>query len=278
MAGMELAMTTPPTERGRNAYTAIILKIFQDRYTLGDDSVPFDREDIPSAAEALGIDVPKNLGDVVYTFRSRSPLPDEIQSLSGPGRMWVINPAGAGRYRFDLIPEIDLTPSQNLVVTKIPDATPGVIDQYSLGDEQSLLARLRYNRLIDLSTGLTCYSLQNHFRTAVPGIGQIEVDEIYIGIDREGAHYVIPIQAKNRRDSLSVVQIEQDYAMCRSRFPLLIAKPIGTQFVDDRTVAMFEFERSSEGVRVASERHYRLVDPEEISQEDLVSYRQRLFG
>ena len=265
-------MTTPPTGRGRNTYTEIILKIFQDRYAPGDDSVPFTRDDIPSAAEMLGVEVPRNLGDVIYTFRSRSPLPDEIQSLAGPGRMWVIRPAGPGRYQFDLVPEIDLTPSQNLAVTKIPDATPGVIEQYSLGDEQSLLARLRYNRLIDLATGLTCYSLQNHFRTAVPGIGQIEVDEIYIGIDREGAHYIIPIQAKNRGDSLSIVQIEQDYAMCNSRFPLLIAKPIGTQFVDDRTVAMFEFERSNEGIRVASERHYRLVEPEELSQDDIIPF------
>lgn len=271
-------MTNPPAERGRNTYTAIILKIFEDGHAHGAESIPFERDDIPSAAEALGLEIPKNLGDVVYTFRYRSPLPNEIQSLADPGKMWVINPAGPGRYRFDLVHEVDLSPSQRLTVTKVPDATPGVIERYSLGDEQSLLARLRYNRLIDLATGLTCYSLQNHFRTAVPDIGQIEVDEVYIGIDREGAHYIIPVQAKSRKDSLSIVQIEQDYAMCRSRFPLLIAKPIGTQFVDDRTVAMFEFERSDEGIRVASERHYRLVEPEELSQEDLINYRQRLFG
>ena len=271
-------MTNRPGGRRRNAYAAIILKIFQDRHKPSDESVPFDRVDIPVAAESLGIEVPKNLGDVVYTFRSRSPLPDEIQSLATPGRMWVIHSAGAGRYQFDLVPAIDLSPRENLAVTKVPDATPGIIDIYALGDEQSLLARLRYNRLIDLATGLTCYSLQNHFRTSVRGIGQIEVDEIYVGIDREGAHYIIPVQAKSQKDSLSIVQIEQDYAMCRSRFPSLIAKPIGTQLIDDRTVAMFEFVQSDEGVRVASERHYKLVEPEELSEEDLISYRQRLFG
>ncbi len=190
--------TNLPSRRGRNRYTAIILKIFQDRYTTGDESVPFRREDIQIAAETLNVDLPRNLGDVIYTFRYRSPLPEEIQSLAGPGRMWIIRPAGAGSYQFDLVLEVDLSPNRNLSVTKVPDSTPGVIERYALGDEQSLLARLRYNRLIDLATGLTCYSLQNHFRTSVPGIGQIETDEIYVGIDRDGVHYIIPVQAKSR--------------------------------------------------------------------------------
>ena len=275
MAGMGLVMTGSPRP---NRYTTIILKIFQDRYKPGDESVPFKREDIQEAAEALNIGLPKNLGDVVYTFRYRAPLPQDIQSLAGPGRMWIIRPAGQGSYRFDLVPAVDLRPSQNLAVTKIPDSTPGIIELYSLGDEQSLLARLRYNRLIDLATGLTCYSLQNHFRTSVPGIGQIETDEIYVGIDRDGRHYILPIQAKGRRDSLNIVQIEQDYAMCESRFPLLIAKPLGTQFIDDQTVAIFEFERSEGIVRVVSERHYRLVEPEDLTEEDILNYRNRLFG
>ncbi len=270
-------MTTPPGRRSPNRYTAIILKIFQDRYKSGDSVVPFRREDIQEAAVALNIEPPKNLGDVVYTFRYRVPLPSEIQSLAGGDSMWIIRPTGSGRYQFDLVPTVDLKPSRNLAVTKVPDSTPGIIDLYSLGDEQSLLARLRYNRLIDLATGLTCYSLQNHFRTHVPTMGQIETDEIYVGIDRVGRHYIVPVQAKSRGDSLNIVQIEQDYAMCASRFPLLIAKPLGTQFIDDQTVAIFEFERSERVVKVASERHYRLVDPDELTEDDILTYRQRLL-
>jgi len=41
---------------------------------------------------------------------------------------------------------------------------------YALGDEQALLAKLRYNRLLDIFTGVVCYSLQNHLRTNVPGM------------------------------------------------------------------------------------------------------------
>ncbi len=71
-----------------------------------------------------------------------------------------------------------------------------------MNDEQALLAKIRYNRLIDIFTGITCYSLQNHLRTTVPNIGQVEIDEIYIGIDKRGAHYILPAQAK---ESLTIL-------------------------------------------------------------------------
>jgi hypothetical protein len=72
--------------------------------------------------------------------------------------------------------------------TKVPDSTPGVIAMYALSDEQALLAKLRYNRLIDIFTGVACYSLQSHLRTSVRTLGQVETDEIYIGLDKRGAH------------------------------------------------------------------------------------------
>ena len=30
-------------------------------------------------------------------------------------------------------------------------------------------------------------------------MGQIEIDELYIGMDKRGCHYVIPVQAKRRQ-------------------------------------------------------------------------------
>ena len=63
----------------------------------------------------------------------------------------------------------------DIAAIKIPDATPEIIAAYALGDdEQALLAKVRYNRLIDIFLGLTTYSLQNHLRTYVAGMGQIE--------------------------------------------------------------------------------------------------------
>ena len=160
--------------------------------------------------------------------------------------------------------------------TKVPDATPGLVAMYRLDDEQALLAKLRYNRLIDIFTGVTCYSLQNHLRTFLAGIGQVETDELYIGVDKKGRHYVFPVEAKGGSDWLDVVQIEQDFALCASKFPDLICKPIGAQFMEGGVIALFEFESTSDGVKIASEEHYQLVSSEEVTPELLMSYQERL--
>lgn len=54
-----------------------------------------------------------------------------------------------------------------MMETKIPNATPAIIAMYALSDEQALLAKVRYNRLVAVFTGVTCYSLQSHLRTAI---------------------------------------------------------------------------------------------------------------
>lgn len=156
---------------------------------------------------------------------------------------------------------------------KVPDATPGIVAQYALNDEQALLTKLRYNRLIDIFTGLTCYSLQNHLRQGVRGLGQVETDEVYVAINRRGAHSVIPVQAKSGRDHMSVVQIEQDFALCAQEFAALICRPIGAQFMANDVIALFEFVVGDEGVVVRDERHYKLVPPDEITADDLTTYR-----
>lgn len=65
---------------------------------------------------------------------------------------------------------------------------------------------------------MTCYSLQIHLRTAIPEMGQVETDEIYLGRDKKTAHYVFPVQAKGGKDKLNIVQIEQDFAVALSVF------------------------------------------------------------
>ncbi len=64
--------------------------------------------------------------------------------------------------------------------------------------------------------------------------------------------------------------------MCREKFPGLIYLPIASQFMENDLIALFQLEETAEGIRVAIEKHYRLVPPEEISTEDLASYRNRL--
>jgi hypothetical protein len=259
----------------KNRYSQIIEEIFSKYFRKGLKEILFERSDIISSAKKLRIKLPKNIGDVLYSFRYRTPLPHSIIEKAPKGFEWIIRPAGRGRYKFVLATESAIAPSKILAETKIPDATPGVISKYKLNDEQALLAKLRYNRLIDIFTGLTCYSLQNHLRTTVPNMGQVETDEIYIGIDKRGAHYVIPVQAKGGTDKIGIVQIEQDLAVCETKFPGLICRSIAAQFMEEDLIALFECERTEEGIRVSGEKHYKLVNPEQLTEEELEAYRKR---
>jgi hypothetical protein len=225
-------------KRGQNRYSTIIEAIFLRKFNEGETEVLFSRDDFVQMAQKLGIKIPKNLGDIVYSFRYRTELPESIAQKAPEGKHWIILPHGRGNYRFALANIPRIFPSEILVEIKIPDSTPGVIAKYAINDEQALLAKLRYNRLIDIFTGLTCYSLQNHLRTTVINMGQVETDEIYIGVDKRGAHYVIPVQGKGGTDKIGVVQIEQDIAMCAEKYPNLICRPIASQFIRDNLIAL----------------------------------------
>jgi hypothetical protein len=261
--------------REQNRYAAIIEKIFATKFKRGMREVDFEREDLERVARKLGVRLPKNLGDLVYSFRYRTPLPESVRRTAVPGEAWIIRPAGKARYRFALVVDRPIAPSDSLTTTKVPDSTPGVIAKYALSDEQALLARVRYNRLVDIFTGIACYSLQNHLRTTVSGMGQVETDEVYIGVDKKGVQYVLPVQAKGGKDKLSIVQVEQDLAVCAEKFPSLICRAVGAQFMPNDVIALFEFEKGDQAIGVASERHYKLVPPEEVTDEDLRAYQQR---
>jgi len=263
-------------ERPPNRYLRLLERIFLSQYVEGAREVVFHREDIARAAEQLNLKLPSNVGDVIYSFRYRQDLPHSITSRAPKGEEWIILPAGRSRYRFAATALSTIFPASGLVETKVPDATPGLISMYALNDEQALLAKLRYSRLIDIFTSLTCYSLQSHLRTTVRSMGQVETDEIYVGIDKKGVHYVIPVQAKGGADRLSIVQIVQDCAMGAMKFPTLTCLPVAAQFMENQVIALFAFDTTNTLPAILSERHYRLVPPDQMTPEDLEAYRARI--
>ena len=261
--------------RGTTRYSQLIVRVFFDNYSDGATRVEFDREELIAAAEKIGIALPKNLGDVIYSVRYRTPMPDQIVETAPDGLVWVIRGTGPGRYRFECVPLAFIEPTGGFAITKIPDSTPGIIETYRQSDEQALLAKLRYNRLIDLFLGLTCYSLQNHLRTTVPDMGQVETDEVYMGLDKRGAHYVVPVQAKGGADKLSTVQIEQDFELCAHRFAEAICVPVAAQFMGDDKIALFSFEMQNGHPAIGQERHYRLVPSSDLSADEIAEYGRR---
>jgi len=256
-----------------NRYDQILEKIFFDRYSSGDQAVSFVREDLEDAASALNIDLPKNLGDVIYAVRFRTPMPDKIVDTQPENLNWLITLDGRAKYQFQLRKISNIVPNSNLISIKVPDSTPEIINAYALDDEQALLAIVRYNRLIDIFLGISTYSLQNHLRTTVANIGQIEIDELYVGLDTHGCHYIIPVQAKGGNDKIGIVQTEQDIAWCSQNHPTLRCKPISAQFMEDGVVAMFELKIEDDELKVVEERHYKLVPSSELDIKELSTYR-----
>jgi len=258
-----------------NRYERLITEIFERGHHPGIQEIPFDREALEITAQKLSIKLPKNLGDVLYSFRYRNPLPEKILKTQEPGKEWIINGAGRAKYQFRLVPISRIAPNSNLLSVKIPDATPEIVTSAALSDEQALLAKVRYNRLIDLFMGFSAYSLQNHLRTTVKGLGQIEIDELYIAVDRFGCQYVIPVQAKGGSDQLSTVQAKQDLACCAEKFPDLICRPVSTQFMTEDRIAIFELGLDeTDEVGIIDERHYSLVPGDSITVKDLENYRR----
>ena len=261
----------------------IIAKIFADHFKPGLRELAFRREDLIEAAETLGEPRPKNLGDIIYSLRYRIPLPDSVRNKAPKGSEWAIFPGGAAVYVIRAVPINLIEPRRGLRTIRLPDSTPGVIARYAMSDEQALLAKLRYNRLLDVFTGLACYHLQSHFRTSVTvtnpidgnsSPSQVETDDLYVGLDEHGAHYVLPVQAKGGTDALSVIQIWQDFRVAEQKFPDLLARPVAAQFISGGKIALFEFEEPNNEITIARERHYELIPPDQLTVEELRSYRQ----
>lgn len=263
------------SKKEKNRYDAIIENIFASHYLTENNTFDFTREEFEETATKLEIKLPKNIGDVLYSFRYRKDLPATITKTAPAGLEWIIEGAGRAKYRFRLASANRIVPSDTLVTIKVPDATPEIITAYAQSDEQALLAKVRYNRLIDIFLGITTYSLQNHMRTTVKEIGQIEIDEIYVGVDKYGRQFVIPIQAKGGSDKHGVVQTYQDIACCAAKFPTLICRAVSAQFMNEEKIALFELTVEDGDIKVVEERHYQLVASKDIFPSDLKAYSTR---
>lgn len=264
-------------------YDIILSQIFENHYRDGLTEFKWERKEIIEVCDALNMEYPGNLGDVPYTYRYRNDGPSgkksfkKITDTAPDGFEWIIVGDGKSKYKFILSSvRSNIIPRNDLFTIKLPDATPEIISKYSLSDEQALLAKLRYNRLIDTFLQITAYSLQNHLRSHVKSIGQIEIDEIYVGVDKRGVQYIVPVQAKGNKDVLGITQSLQDLAYCQEKYPTLMPRLVSAQFMDTQTVAMFELILDGDEMKVIDEKHYKLVPASEISDADLITYNRGL--
>ncbi|MBA3532639.1 MAG: hypothetical protein H0T73_12010, partial [Ardenticatenales bacterium] len=218
------------------------------------------KDELQDICQIFGITV-RNIPDIIYTYRARRSLPTEILATGH----WAIGAAGRGKYAFRLLANEPhfLIRYTDYAPIAIYNAIPEVVEALLRDDEQSLLTRILYNRLIDIFTGLTCFHIQNHFRAVVKDEGQVEVDALYVGVDRDGKLWAIPIEAKSKSDSdmLGRIQISQMARLMRQEFPELGRRILAVKLLADNTLALVEFDDQIEpddfGIVIV--RRFRLV-------------------
>jgi len=171
--------------------------------------------------------------------------------------------------RFRLAKMSKVIPRCDRATVRVPDATPSIISAYDQGDQQAVLAKVRYNRLIDTFLGITAFSLQSCIRATVEGMGEVSIDEVYVGTNHNGQQFVIPVQAENGDGQAADAQTKQRLAYCREKFPNLRCRSIAVQFLADDVIAMFELVIHEGQMRVLEEAHYRLVPPDYMRAENL---------
>jgi len=107
----------------QNRYHALIERIFLAHYRKGAKQIPFVRSEIEQAASDLGIDLPKNQGDVIYALRFRTPMPASVIATQPAGYEWIIELAGRAQYKFSLTRKNRIVPNTALARIKTPAAT-----------------------------------------------------------------------------------------------------------------------------------------------------------
>jgi len=239
-------------------YDRVLVEIFSRHDGASQDEFEFEREEVEKILREWGRRV-KNLGDVLYSYRSgRRPLPEDIAAIGN----WVIEGRGRGRYAFRQLarsPYIQIP--TDLQTIGVLDATPDIILKYGGSDEQGLLTRVRYNRLVDIFLGITAYHLQGHVRAYIKDSGQVEIDDLYLGVDTDGNQHVIPIEAKTAKEPLGVIQVTSLNAFGQRKFPGLILRSVAVKSWDDDSIFFIEFNSSldSNEIEVVEYRRYRLV-------------------
>ena len=240
-----------------NAYDCVLVAVFSKHWRKGSKEVHFTKDDLIDEAAHNGLRV-KNIADILYTYRSRRPLPPELQRLGN----WVIAAKGAGKYAFQSVTgNSTIEIPSHLKIYPIPYAVPEIVAANLANDEQGLLTLVRYNRLLDVFTGLACFHLQSHVRTQVKGHGQIEVDELYVGVDKDGRGFVLPVEAKDAGELLGVDKVVSLTLFARAKYPRLICRPIAVMREADHQITCIEFEPVSDlsKVSILEIRRYQLV-------------------
>ncbi|WP_232688576.1 hypothetical protein [Halobacterium zhouii] len=208
-----------------------------------EEEIPFHRDHIDEAMEALDISV-GNPPDIPYAYRSRRPLPDEISEYGYTAV--IIDDKREGEdptYMFtkteQLIPVPEVVDETHQTSTAV---LPEAVRQYIGKDEQGALTQVRYAGLLDDFTGYEAFHLQSHMRMRVRG-REAELDDLYVGVDDDGNHHALAVEAKGEGETLNRNQLIRNTRGIeeKSNYPDSV-RTLAVKLDEDGYFYLFEFD------------------------------------
>ena len=79
-------------------------------------------------------------------------------------------------------------------------------------------------------------------------MGEVELDALYVGVDKTGVLSIVPIEAKSGGESeiIGRIQISQMAKLVRQDFPDLHRRILAIKALSDRTISIAEFDDHQE--------------------------------
>mgnify|MGYP006926861130 CR=1 FL=1 len=231
-------------------YDRVIREVFDQTFDEDqhDETVPFSRTDIETAMSELDVEI-GNVPDIAYAYRSRRELPDSIQRR-GFEAIIIDDTASGEDPQYLFTQEEQLIPVPETVDRDLEaelESLPLPVREYAGDDEQGVLTRVRYAGLLDQFTGLDTYHLQSHLRMRVRG-REAELDDLYVGVDDDGTHHALAVEAKGKDETLNQNQLVRNTRGVREDDELPDSvRTLGVVLDDDGEFLLFEFSIQGDG-------------------------------
>lgn len=170
----------------------------------------------------------------------------------------------------DLNDGFDTLPEPEPWGDPIIDVTPRAVLEHTIGAVDLLLARVRYNKLIDRLLKCVAHSLHTDLTYCSRTFGEITVGEVYHAVNKRGAEFVVAVQANTTSPSFGPDQAELDLEVCEELFPDLAPRFVHVElehFSWGDVVVMYSLRNNKRGIQFDDEGHYRLVSSETVTSE-----------
>jgi hypothetical protein len=239
-------------------YETIITKIFEKKHSVDLEIVNFSRDEITDICVEYDIRISKNIGDLIYSYKCRrKSLPSSIKLTAPIDKEWIIRQNGSGLYQIALIKKVNLNIA-DMEPIYISDRTPKIVKETVINNEQSMLAICRYNKILEKFVGENVHLVQSHLRTNIKGLGQIEIDELFVSHDGKT---IFPVQAKNDKEKLNTPQTIQDIMLCEVYYPQMVCRPVIVKQLSPTELAFIEMGQHNNGeIFIKDEKHYKFID------------------